>query len=517
MLRFIIYGIFLSVSVTVEAQDSIAIRFSEMINSENLKKHVEVLASDSLEGRETGKPGQKKAADYIQNHFKEISLTPVNDTYIQSFPLVKSYPEGVKLNIGSSDFIFKKDMYYFSAFDGVNISNNRLIFAGYGINDEKFRSYIDSSNIKGQVVMLLEDEPKDRRGNYILTGYKEKSDWGKDSRKKISTLKVHEPSAIIIVLNDFKESYNKVKHWVEQPVESLELNQTEKPLPVFYISAQAANNFLYSQKLNVKKLEKQAKKNNNTLSVINLPVLIDANRIKETVTGENVYGFIEGKNRKDEIVVVTAHYDHLGWEDGKIHYGADDNASGTSAIMEIARVFKAASDSGNKPARSLLFMAVSGEEKGLFGSEYYVKNPLFPLTSKVANLNVDMIGRIDEKHDHENYIYLIGSDRLSTTLHNISEYANSTYTNIDLDYTFNDTADPNRFYYRSDHYNFAKNNIPVIFYFSGVHEDYHKPTDTPDKLSYSKIEKISKLIFFTAWEIANYEGEIEVDKQESKR
>mgnify|MGYP001299521291 CR=1 FL=1 len=221
------------------------------------------------------------------------------------------------------------------------------------------------------------------------------------------------------------------------------------------------------------------------------------------VKGENVLGFIEGKDLKDEVLIITAHYDHLGKKKSLIYNGADDNASGTSAILEIAEAFMKAKKDSVGPRRSILIMAVSGEEKGLLGSKYYTENPIYPLEKTVANLNVDMIGRVDEHHENGDYVYLIGSDRLSTELHNISEEVNRENFNIELDYTFNDKDDPNRYYYRSDHYNFAKNNIPVIFYFNGTHEDYHKPTDTRDKIDFEKLQKISRLIFLTAWELAN--------------
>lgn len=219
---------------------------------------------------------------------------------------------------------------------------------------------------------------------------------------------------------------------------------------------------------------------------------------------ENVLGFIEGTDKKDEVLVISAHYDHLGKDGKNIYYGADDDASGTAAVMLIAKAFAKAAAQGYQPRRSILFLNASGEEKGLLGSKYYVENPVYPLKNTVANLNIDMIGRIDSAHIGDtNYVYLIGSDKLSNELHFISEKSNSMYTNMNLDYTFNSENDPNRFYYRSDHYNFAKNKIPVIFYFSGVHADYHEPTDTPDKILYDKAEKIARLVFFTAWEIAN--------------
>jgi len=166
---------------------------------------------------------------------------------------------------------------------------------------------------------------------------------------------------------------------------------------------------------------------------------------------------------------------------------------------------------GKGPRRSILIMPVSGEEKGLLGSKYYTDNPVFPLIKTIANLNIDMIGRIDNMHLDGNYVYLIGSDMLSKDLHNINEEINKKHIGLELDYTYNTDDDPHRYYYRSDHYNFAKNNIPVIFYFNGVHEDYHKTTDTIEKIDFNKIEKITRFVFLTAWELANKEERIKLN------
>ena len=241
--------------------------------------------------------------------------------------------------------------------------------------------------------------------------------------------------------------------------------------------------------------------------------------LKKDIEGsENVVAFIKGSEKPDEIVVVSAHLDHLGIKDGQIYNGADDDGSGTIAVLEIAQAFEKAVKDGYRPKRSILFLHVTGEEKGLLGSKYYTDNdPIFPLANTVVDLNIDMVGRIDPNHEKDgNYLYLIGSNMLSTELHNISEEINKKYTHINFDYTYNDEKDPNRFYYRSDHYNFAKNNIPVIFYFSGTHEDYHKSTDTPDKIEYDLYENRVRLVFHTAWEIANREQRITVDKVKSK-
>ncbi len=219
---------------------------------------------------------------------------------------------------------------------------------------------------------------------------------------------------------------------------------------------------------------------------------------------QNVIAYIKGTAFPNEVLVISAHSDHLGDLDGTLYPGADDNGSGTSAVLEIAEAFKLAQNEGFSPKRSILFLHLTGEEQGLYGSSFYIKHPAFPLQNTVANLNIDMIGRVDRKHEENpNYIYLIGSDRISTELHYISETANDKFTKLDIDYTYNAEDDSNRYYYRSDHYNFAQNGVPVIFYFNGEHDDYHKPTDTADKIQYKLLEKRARLIFATAWYIAN--------------
>ena len=233
------------------------------------------------------------------------------------------------------------------------------------------------------------------------------------------------------------------------------------------------------------------------------------------VQTENVVAIIEGSTLPEEYIVISSHLDHEGIKNGEIYNGADDDGSGSVALLEIAEAFQAAVEAGNGPKRSIIFLHVSGEEKGLLGSRYYTDNPLYPLANTVANLNIDMVGRTDPKResDNDNYIYLIGSDRLSTELHQVSEAANKATVNLTLDYTYNAEDDPNRFYFRSDHYNFAKNNIPVIFYFNGTHADYHKPTDTVEKIRYDLLAQRAQLVFYTAWELANREQRIVVDKK----
>ncbi len=225
---------------------------------------------------------------------------------------------------------------------------------------------------------------------------------------------------------------------------------------------------------------------------------------KANNSSENVVAFIYGIEKPEEVVIISAHYDHLGIKDEKIYPGADDDGSGTAALLEIANVFRTAYLDDEGPKRSILFLNLTGEEEGLYGSKYYAAHPIFPFEKTVANLNIDMIGRVDKTHqNNKNYVYLIGSDKLSEELYFISEAVNNKYTQLDLDYKYNDEKDKNRFYYRSDHYNFAKKGVPVIFYFNGTHQDYHQPTDTEDKINYDLLTKRAQLVFLTAWELAN--------------
>ena len=241
------------------------------------------------------------------------------------------------------------------------------------------------------------------------------------------------------------------------------------------------------------------------------------------VRTENVAAIVEGSEFPNEYIVLTSHLDHIGIEDGQINNGADDDGSGTVTMLEIAEALQIGLNKGLKPKRSIVFLHVTGEEEGLLGSAYYTENPLYPLEQTIVNLNIDMIGRNDSLHEkNDDYLYLIGSDILSQDLHDLSIYTNKNYSNLDLDFRYNDPTlevfergryYANRYYYRSDHYNFAKNNIPVIFYFSGTHEDYHLPTDTVEKINYPMLTKRARYIFYTLWELANMKNRIRLNSK----
>jgi Zn-dependent M28 family amino/carboxypeptidase len=340
-------------------------------------------------------------------------------------------------------------------------------------------------------------------------------------RKKVRLAKEKGAIMAFIVDPNFSESIKANRRLLSaygwQPV-STDVVPVDNYINNAFISPEMAKN-LFGKKAEKAEHALEQLRQGKGFKPVSIKQKMEINLDKENrkLEGANVIGFIEGidPDMKDDYVFVTAHYDHLGMADTSvIYYGADDNASGSSGVVEIARAFAAAKKAGKAPKRSVVCMLVSGEEKGLLGSRYYVDLPLFPLDRTIVDINIDMIGRVDAAHqDKPDYIYVIGSDRLSTQLHEINEQINEKYVQLALDYKYNALDDPNRFYERSDHYNFAQRGIPAIFFFNGVHPDYHKPTDTPDKINTELLAKRARLAFYNAWEIANRPTRLSVDKK----
>ncbi len=499
-----------------------AAQFAANITAAELKSHIEALASDEFEGRETGTEGQRKAAGFIASYLQKIGLPPIgqDSSFFQRIIFSsESWHNGqIELKLNGQHYRYLSD---FVSFPSTNsnrdeFSTNEVIFLGYGIDDPKYSDY-KGVNVKGKTILIHKAEPVDEEGISRLTGQPTPSEWSLDWRKKLEAAYQHGVSMVLIIDPAVKSTVNLYRSTLLNSRQQM----GEGGLPEgryannAFISSELVEKIAGSSSAKLAQLEEEIKKTGKPAH-LQLSCNLEMMQKKDLrqLIGSNVFGFIEGRDPKlkDEIVVVSAHYDHLGKRGNSIYYGADDNASGTSAVMEIARAFAEAKRQGHGPRRSVLCIFFSGEEKGLLGSEFYSEHPVFPLENTVADVNVDMIGRTDKVHEgNPNYIYVIGSNRLSTELHDINEAANATFTQLELDYTFNARNDPNRFYYRSDHYNFAKKGIPSIFYFSGVHKDYHQPGDTADKIMFDKTEKVAKLIFHTVWELANRDGRIKVN------
>jgi hypothetical protein len=485
-------GLFFLLSLHYSFSQVIPQKFAQTITPSDLKKHLFRLASDEMEGRETATEGQKRAADYIENQFREHRLVPAwNGGYQQKFTVYRDSLVKASLNIHGREMAYDSD-FVATNNSGFNISliEKDIVFAGYGVSDSTRNDY-KNINANGKVVMVWMGQPNG----------KEKGKTNKLRPANVFDLqeaaKKNGAAALLIV----QERFVKMPSPRKGRMYYHDFRKDSIP-DTFIISDSAGSLILGKDAAQVKKQMKTAML---PARILKTRVKLELEKVTDTLQSSNVIGMIEGTDKKDEAVVITAHYDHLGKKDSTIFYGADDDGSGTVSILEISEAFATAADSGISPRRSVIFMTVSGEEKGLWGSEYYSDNPVFPLEKTSANVNIDMIGRIEKgrKDDSLNYIYVVGDNRLSSDLRPISESVNNRELKFKFDYKFNDPNDPERIFYRSDHYNFAKKGVPAIFYFSGLHDDYHQPTDTPDKIRYDLLARRDQMIFYMAWEIAN--------------
>ena len=485
---------------------SLQTTFAESITEAELKGHLYTYASDAFEGRETGEPGQKMAIAYLKAAYEklEIAAAKTDGNYFQEVPLeISKLPTG-KLTLKETDYAIGEHILTFSA---ANEVVDEIVYVGYGIEDNAYTDYSDV-DIKGKLVLLKSGEPKNADGTYTISGTTQPTVWSNMSESLTKRIQIAIDKGATGILYYDVENFSRFK----RRYESMKTNDNGR-MELVNEEAPDFNTFFIDQAL--AKAIYPAIDEEVVSKSIDEKIVFAFESSNERISSENVVAFIKGSEKPDEYLVISSHLDHIGISgDGQINNGADDDGSGTVALLEIAEAFKLAYDAGNGPKRSVVFLHVTGEEKGLLGSQYYTDiDPIFPLVNTVANLNIDMIGRIDPNREGDrNYIYLIGSDKLSTELHELSEAVNAKYTNLELDYTYNDENDPNRFYYRSDHYNFAKNDIPIIFYFNGTHADYHRPSDTPDKINYDLLENRARLIFYTAWEIANKDGRLVADK-----
>ncbi len=477
-------------------QDPIAVKYAATITTADLKDNLTIIASDAMEGRETGKRGQKMAAAFIASYFEELGLAaPVNGGFYQPVPLYTTGAPLVTLKSGSVEFT-REEYMYAGSLETSGLIDLPIVFTGGGTEEE-----IKGIDLNGKAVMFLSDPSMAVANNSLLRALRDKG-----------------AAMIFSVIekeDDFKRTTSMTRSFTGGRLSLGKQATQASNTGLFYLSAQAAGKIFNTPFDKLKKVSADKKLDKIKPSIVTYSV----EQVYGEVKSENVLGFMEGSDKKDEVLVITSHYDHIGIspraEGDKINNGADDDGSGTVAVLAMAKAFVQAKKDGKGPRRSILFMTVTGEEKGLLGSRYYTDtSPVFPLSSTVANLNIDMIGRRDPQHKSSApYVYVIGSDKLSSELHTLSETTNKTYTNLVFDYTYNDEKHPERIYYRSDHWNFAKNNIPIIFYFDGVHEDYHKPSDEVDKIEFELLSLRAKTVFHAAWEIANRDSRLAVDKK----
>lgn len=504
----------MSVAVVNDTSD-VSVKFANSIKAEDIKKHLLKLTSKEFEGRETGEPGNMLAAQYIAAELVKLNLETIGDDgCFQNVAFTISSWEDTDIFINGNRY---RHLWDYLSFPSANrdmpvLTSKEVIFLGYGIDDTKYTDY-KGKKFKDAILLINAGEPMINDSIYRISGTKATSNW--TEARKLRLAKERGVKLVLIIQDNIKEMLGENRKYLLGP--QVELGDKSKDSVIYpnvcYISSTIAKDIIGSKEKDIIKMRKSIMEKGKSKPVkLKADVIVNQKKKQKSILGKNVLGMMRGTDKKDEYVFVTAHYDHLGKRGDEIFYGADDNASGTSTVLELAEAFAVARNNYKRPRRNVVFMLVTGEEKGLLGSGYYSSNPIIPIKNTVVDINIDMVGRIDEKHkDDPNYLYVIGSDRLSTDLHKINEDMNQKYSQMTLDYTYNDEKDPNRYYFRSDHYNFAKVGIPAIFFFNGVHADYHQPTDTPDKIDFDLMEKRGKMIFHTAWELANREERIKVD------
>ncbi len=484
--------------------------YAKGITADGLKKHLYIIASDEMEGRETGTPGQYKAAKYIAEQFQRAGLQPgANGKWEQPFSLYQDTLVSSAISVGGKTYQFGNG-FYAALRETVNqqLGETQAVFAGYGIIHENYDNY-KGLDLNGKIavvangtIMSADGKQQNSRQPDFLTG---------GALKHKLRMAANKGAKAVFVVSDRVPSMSRAGSRLRRTgLYFREMTTMEFVPNVYYISPGMATAILGKPWEELETNLKAGKQEAAAGKIGSLAFEKGTHEIKSS----NVLGILPGTDKKDEYLFITAHYDHVGVIDGKVYNGADDDGSGTVSVIAMAEAFMKAKKEGRGPRRSIVFMTVAGEEKGLLGSRYYTNNPIYPLSETVADLNIDMIGRIDADHkDDSNYVYIIGDDKLSSDMRPISEAANE-QTGLDLDYRYNDPNDPNRFYYRSDHYMFAQHKIPIIFYFNGVHEDYHGAGDEPHKISYGLLAKRAQLVFHTAWSIANRDERPKVDRNE---
>lgn len=499
----------------LSAQDTLPLHYSRTITAKELSDHVYRLASKDFEGRYTGSKGQVKAEEYIENEFRKDRLkAPLisgEPTYIQEYALENCRWKDQRLLVNGVGFQVGEDFLFLS--DPVDIKGTYpVIFAGFGIEDSAYSDF-GNIDVKGKIMLVFSGEPKNKDGVSVISGRKEPSKKAYYFSK--SAVAVDKGAAGVIIIarrdSDFKK-YLKNREYYDQnpdifyPTMGDELLKHKEAFSAYMdlkTAARLVNEDPESLSAALNEMESGLK---TTAGRFKGSVEIDASSDCMPMHTGNVIGMVEGTEKKGEAVVVIAHYDHLGMKNGKIYFGADDNASGTAAVMEVAEAFSMAALDGHRPERTVIFIAVSGEEQGIYGSRFYSENPVISLDSTFACVNIDMIGRANP-NVKKGPDYISGYAYLSEDIFEVSR-KNSALTAPEL-------VDLMEFRSSlrggSDHFHFADHGIPSLFYFEGLHRDYHEPTDTPDKILYDRMEKIVRIIFTTTWDLANREGELKIE------
>ncbi|MGI9107401.1 MAG: M28 family peptidase [Pyrinomonadaceae bacterium] len=506
---------------------------AKVITAARLSEHLHVVASDAMEGRDTPSRGLDETAKYVATHLKRFGLKPAGDegTFFQRIALIRQKvdPARTTAEFDSRAFKFGQD---FLSSGTSGTANGALVFADHGwvIKSKNLDAY-KGIEVRDKIVIIA--------GTGLPAGVTRadiKGKVGDDWEDPEAYARRNGAKGLIVVprTRNFERWWGLVRSGVERGAFEMERfatsasgQQQQQQVPTLYPSAAMLDALFADESVSGADIFKGTQASETRAAF----ALSESKRVKFSVvamterqTTQNVVAVLEGEDAtlKNEYVAVGAHYDHVGMglpvNGDALYNGADDDGSGTVAVLSLAEAFSRAP----RLARSLLFVWHAGEEQGLWGSQYFTTFPTVPLERIVAQLNIDMIGRSKKEGDtkpenrdlsgpHE--IYVIGSKLMSTALGDLSERVNRAYLNLAFNYKYDDPRDSNRFFFRSDHFNYAQRGIPIIFYFDGVHEDYHRPSDTVDKIDFQKMEKVTRTVFLTAAELAGAPTRPRVDKQ----
>jgi hypothetical protein len=482
----------------------------ESIKAADLKTYLSYLASDSLQGRETSYPGEHMAAAYIADHFMAFGLRPMGDdgSYLQHYVVdltkVSASTSLTLRNVeGAQKFSWAND---FIAFAGRDTS----LSAGVA-----FVGYMDSKTppdqkvaLAGKFILVLNGARPGGPPAPAAPSLRRALGGGRRDSGAVAMLVVAADTGAMSLPRIVSQMVSLGLAGGRMVLKGETPRQMRAAPLSFMVSPALADAILRSGGSSLAEARRLASADSlfSPMTLTGVSLGLDEKMQHEERGAENVVGLLEGSDpvMKKDVVVFSAHFDHLGvGPTGAIYHGADDNGSGTSMVMELAHAF---ASNPVRPKCSLLFLTVSGEEKGLLGSSYYTSHPEVPLENTVADFNTDMIGRMDSAHQASGagpYVYIIGSDKISTELDSILRVANTESNNIGLDYDYNNDRDPHQYYRRSDHYNFARHGVPIAFFFTGEHADYHRPTDTIDKILFDRIVKIGQVVYYAGWKTAN--------------
>ncbi len=509
-MRYPVLFFLFSLPVLLSAQDSLSLsKYINGITQTELQVLVGTLASDEFEGRDTGKKGQKLAAEYLRKHFIEMGLegpSRSGDPYYQEFYLLRSGLQELTIIQGQDTLRSGQEFALYGNSVPYNLEAD-VVFLGYGLDVQAWNDYPDDLSVEGKIVAFFAGEPKDKNGKYLISGSFLPTITDRGKTKTRIALEKGAIGAIRIDPDQEKvqKEINMLKRFRSGMQMTLPNSQQIKKqdMGTVNLGIEDADCLLNLKPGTLKRSKTKIDKKNSNYKRFTASVKAELSTSEARVNTENVVGLLRGESLPDEFIIVTAHYDHLGVRNSDIYNGADDNATGTAAVVEIAEAFCELATDGHRPARSVLFMPVSGEERGLLGSRYYVQNPLFPITKTRAAVNMDMIGRSDQDHiQNPDYVYVYLSDSVGSVLDNVVNGA-AKLIGEELGPEYRHKADRDFRLGGSDHASFEQIGVPVLYFYCGTHEDYHRPTDTSEKIEYEKMTDITRMVFISTWELAN--------------